>query len=90
MSLDANDRPKRRNNIWIQILEKLNAAEIDSWQERNFSYTFLRLGDRVNVQPHHFLKATNLDTKEVRVIRIPLYIQSGREALNWATSVELG
>jgi hypothetical protein len=89
MSLDANDRPKRKridSATWLQILEELNATEIDSWFERNFSYTFLRLGDRINVQPHYFLKAINLDTEEVRVIRIPLYIQSGREALNWATS----
>lgn len=55
-------------------------------QEDNFSYSFLRLGNRINVQPNYFLKATNLKTKEQRVIRIPASIQSGREALNWILS----
>ena len=86
MSLNKNERPKRRqidSATWIQLLEELNPTEIDSWQEDSFSYTFLRLGNRINVTSRYFLKATNLDTKEERVIRIPASISTGREALNW-------
>ncbi len=90
MFLDPNQRPKNRqlnNATLIQLLEELDATVLDSWQEGNFLYTFLRLGNRINVLPNYFLKATNLDTKEERVIRTPASIKSGREALNWATSV---
>ena len=91
MFLDLNNRPKNRqlnNATLIQLLEELKATVLDSWQEGNFSYTFLRLGYRVNVAPSYYLKATNLDTKEERVIRTPASIKSGREARKWATSVE--
>ncbi|MBE9044920.1 hypothetical protein IQ255_10960 [Pleurocapsales cyanobacterium LEGE 10410] len=91
MFLDPNKRPKNRkvdNATLIQLLEDLNTTELDSWQEGNFSYSFLRLGNKVNTLSSYFLKATNLDTNEERVIRIPASIESGREALNWATFTE--
>ncbi len=59
MSFDANKQPQRSqidSDIWIQLLEELNAIEIDSWQEGNFSYSFLSLGNRINVQTNYFLK----------------------------------
>ncbi|MDJ0595910.1 MAG: hypothetical protein QNJ72_39000 [Pleurocapsa sp. MO_226.B13] len=90
MFLDPNKRPKNRqvnSATLIQLLEELKATELDRWQEGNFLYTFLRLGNRRNVLPSYFLKATNLDTEEERAINIPASIKSGREALNWATSV---
>ncbi|MBD6615046.1 hypothetical protein FNW02_04055 [Komarekiella sp. 'clone 1'] len=68
---------------WARLLEELNATEIDSWEEYKLFYTLLRIGKRVNVQPHHFLRAINSDTGEVRVIKIPLYITSAREAVRW-------
>jgi hypothetical protein len=68
---------------WATLLEKLNATIIDSWEEYKLLYTLLRIGGRVNVQPHHFLKATNSDTGEVRLVKIPLHITSAREAVNW-------
>ena len=90
MSQGKKERAKNRkldNDMWLEILAKTNPTEIDSWQEENFSYTFLRLGNRINVTSRYFLKATNLNTKEERVIRIPASISTGREALNWATAV---
>ena len=90
MFLDPNKRPKNRqlnNATLIQLLEELDATVLDRWQEGNFSYSFLRLGNRINVLPNCFLKATNLDTKEERVIKTPASISTGCEALNWAISV---
>ena len=91
MFLDPNQRPKNRkvdNTTLIQLLEELNATVLDSWQEGNFLYTFLKLGNRISVTPHYFLKATNLNTEEERVISIPASISTRREAKRWATSAE--
>ena len=90
MFLNPNQRPKNRkidNATLIQLLEKLDATVLDRWQEGNFLYSFLRLGNRINVIPNYCLKAINLNTKEERVIRTPAALKSGREALNWAKSV---
>jgi hypothetical protein len=92
MSLEANERPKPReinSTTLVQILKELNATELDSWQENNFTYTFLRLGNRINVESHYFLQAENLNTKEVLAIETPSSIRSGREALSWVTSTLL-
>ena len=72
------------SNTWIQLLEKLNATPVESWTEGNFSYAFLRLGNKANVLPHNFLKATNLVTEEEKVVKLPASIFNGQEALNWA------
>ena len=91
MFLDPNNRPKNRqlnNATLIQLLKELKVTELDRWQKGNFSYTFLKLGNRRNVLSSYFLKATNLDTKEERVIRTPASIESGRKALNWVTSTD--
>jgi hypothetical protein len=77
-------QPKQINDTaWARLLEELNATEIDSWEEYKLFYTLLRIGKRANVQPHHFLRAINSDTGEVRVIKIPLHITSAREAVKW-------
>ncbi|MGV2830664.1 hypothetical protein [Myxosarcina sp. GI1(2024)] len=69
-------------------MEILNASPTESWEQGNFAYNFFRLGDdKVNVQTGCFLKATNLITNQVRAIQIPSSISTGREALDWATSV---
>ena len=91
MSPNTNKRPKREHrelnsDTWVQLLNELNPPKIDSWQEDNFLYTFYRLGNRVNVVSRCYLKATNLTTKEERVIEIPSSIPTGREALSWVIS----
>lgn len=91
MSFEGKKRLKGRqinSDTWLLILEELEPIEIDSWQEGNFSYSFLRLGNRINVCSPRLLRAKNLQTREERVIEVPRTIQSGRSALSWATSVD--
>ncbi|MGF1934028.1 MAG: DUF6745 domain-containing protein [Nostoc sp. ChiQUE02] len=65
---------------WARFLEKINAVEIDSWEE----YRLLRIvKQQINVQTMQFLKATNPNTGEVRVSRVPLRIASAIEAVHW-------
>ncbi|MHC5609705.1 MAG: DUF6745 domain-containing protein [Nostoc sp.] len=65
---------------WARLLEEINAIEIDSWEE----YRLLRIvRERINVQTMQFLKATNPNTGEVRVSRVPLRIASAIEAVRW-------
>ena len=90
MSNEESNRMKHRpisSDNCLLILEKLNSTPTESWSEGNFTYDFFRFAKRINVQPSCFLKATNLKTNEVRAIKIPPSIESGREALNWATTV---
>ncbi|MEH2437981.1 MAG: DUF6745 domain-containing protein [Nostoc sp.] len=65
---------------WVNLLEKMNTVEIDSWEE----YKLLRIvRERVNVQPMQFLKATNPNTGEVRVSRVSMRFASAIEAVRW-------
>ena len=90
MSNKESNRIKHRpisSDNCLLILDKLNSTPTESWIDGNFSYDFFRLGNRRSVQPNCFLKATNLETNEVRAIQIPPSIESGREAKIWATTV---
>ncbi|WP_375513439.1 DUF6745 domain-containing protein [uncultured Nostoc sp.] len=65
---------------WVNLLEKMNTVEIDSWEE----YKLLRIvRERINVQPMQFLKATNPNTGEVRVSKVSMRFASVIEAVRW-------
>jgi hypothetical protein len=86
-SLDADhgklklERTHKLDDIgWVNLLEKMNTVEIDSWEE----YKLLRIvRERINVQPMQFLKATNPNTGEVRVSRVSMRFASAIEAVRW-------
>ncbi|MCC5640497.1 hypothetical protein LC593_32650 [Nostoc sp. CHAB 5844] len=78
--IDLETKRKLVNNFdWRPLLEKMNAVEIDSWEE----YQLLRVVKQINVQPMQFLKATNPSTGEVRVSKVPMRITSAIEAVKW-------
>ena len=90
MSNEPNNKIKSRglsNENCLLVLDRLKSTPTESWSEGNFAFDFFRFAKRINVQPSCFLKATNLQTNQVRAIQIPPSIESGREALNWATTV---
>ena len=91
MSNESNNSKKRRgssSDMYLLALKMIDANPTESWKQGNFIYNYFRLNDnRVNVKTNCFLKATNLITKEERAIEIPASISTGREALNWATSI---
>jgi hypothetical protein len=76
--LERKQQP-RDNFDWRPLLEKMNAVEIDSWEE----YQLLRVVKQINVQPMQFLKATNPSTGEVCVSRVPMRVTSAIEAVQW-------
>lgn len=75
------ERTRKLDDIgWVNLLERMNTVEIDSWEE----YKLLRIvRERVNVQPMQFLKATNPNTGEVRVSRVSMRFASAIEAVRW-------
>ena len=75
------ERTRKLDDIgWVNLLEKMNTVEIDSWEE----YKLLRIvRERVNVQPMQFLKATNPNTGEVRISRVSMRFASAVEAVRW-------
>ncbi|MDZ8225239.1 DUF6745 domain-containing protein [Nostoc sp. ChiVER01] len=65
---------------WAKLFEKMNAVEIDSWEE----YKLLRtVQEGINVQPKQFLKVTNPNTGEVQVFGVSMRFASAIEAARW-------
>ncbi|MBD2682241.1 MULTISPECIES: DUF6745 domain-containing protein [Nostoc] len=65
---------------WTKLFEKMNAVEIDSWEE----YKLLRVvKEGTNVRPQQFLKVTNPHTGEVRVFGVSMRFTSAIEAARW-------
>ena len=91
MSNESNNSKKRRgssSDMYLLALKMIDANPTESWEQGNFVYNYFRLNDnRASVKTNCFLKATNIITKEERAIEIPASIATGREALNWATSI---
>ncbi|MFN6519405.1 MAG: DUF6745 domain-containing protein [Nostoc sp. CreGUA01] len=65
---------------WTKLFEKMNAVEIDSWEE----YKLLRtVQEGTNIRPKQFLKVTNPHTGEVRVFGVSMRFTSAIEAARW-------
>ncbi|MBD2495189.1 DUF6745 domain-containing protein [Nostoc sp. FACHB-280] len=78
--IDLEPKRQRINNFdWRPLLDKMNAVEIDSWEE----YQLLRVVNKINVQPMQFLKATNPSTGEVYVSKVSMRFTSAIEAVQW-------
>ncbi|MDZ8086980.1 MAG: hypothetical protein RMY16_15685 [Nostoc sp. DedQUE12b] len=74
-------RKRKLDDIaWVKLFEKMNAVEIDSWEE----YKLLRtVEEGINVRSKQFLKVTNPHTGEVRVFGVSMRFTSAIEAARW-------
>ncbi len=79
IKLENSCKPINKIDL-VSLLERTDTVEIDSWED----YQLLRVvNQRINVQPTQFLKATNPNTGEVEVSKVPLRITSALEAVHW-------
>ena len=64
---------------YYKIIEKLQAVEIDSYQE----YTLLKINSDIDIEPIYLLKMTCPSTRHIHVLRVPPQMKSAYEAITW-------
>lgn len=81
--LEENNAEFRRVLIqgieYARICQKLQATEIDNWQE----YTLLKVDNDVDVESIYLLKMTCPSTGFIHALRVPPDMREAREAICW-------
>ncbi|HEY9829506.1 MAG TPA: leucine-rich repeat domain-containing protein, partial [Stenomitos sp.] len=64
---------------YARLVEKLQAIELDSWQE----YTLIGIDFNADEEPIYLLKMTCPSTGYIHALRVPPDMKSAREAISW-------